>query len=168
MITCPIGNLTSQFFANVLLDQIDHFVKEELRAPGYVRYADDLLLFADSKAQLRDYQAGLAERLAALRLRLHRGKTQVRPCRYGVKFLGLVLNRDAVRLQQGAIRRFNRRQRRLRWRRSIGVARPGDVGRSLRAWLAFAREANSAGLRQSLWRRLHWTPCRKMTRGLMP
>ncbi|HEY5311090.1 MAG TPA: RNA-directed DNA polymerase [Pirellulales bacterium] len=48
----PIGNLTSQFFANVLLDPIDHFIKEELRVPGYVRYADDLLKFGDDKRQL--------------------------------------------------------------------------------------------------------------------
>jgi hypothetical protein len=41
----PIGNLTSQFFANVFLDSLDHFVREELRVPGYVRYADDLVLF---------------------------------------------------------------------------------------------------------------------------
>jgi hypothetical protein len=43
----PIGNLTSQFFANVLLDPIDHLVKETLRAPGYVRYCDDLVVFGD-------------------------------------------------------------------------------------------------------------------------
>ena len=48
----PIGNLTSQFFANVLLDAIDHFIKEELQVPGYVRYADDLVLFGESKSQL--------------------------------------------------------------------------------------------------------------------
>jgi hypothetical protein len=48
----PIGNLTSQFFANVLLDGVDHFVKEELRIPGYVRYCDDLVLFADDKEAL--------------------------------------------------------------------------------------------------------------------
>ena len=48
----PIGNLTSQFFANVLLDQTDHFVRETLRVAGYVRYCDDLVLFGDDKASL--------------------------------------------------------------------------------------------------------------------
>lgn len=56
----PIGNLTSQFFANVLLDALDHYVKERLRIPGYVRYADDLVLFADSKSQLREAESALA------------------------------------------------------------------------------------------------------------
>ncbi len=67
----PIGNLTSQFFANVLLDPIDHFVKEELRQPGYVRYADDLVLFSDSKAGLWSARDRLADRLARMRLRPH-------------------------------------------------------------------------------------------------
>ncbi len=48
----PIGNLTSQFWANVLLDPIDHFVKRELRCPGYVRYVDDLLLFSHDSITL--------------------------------------------------------------------------------------------------------------------
>ena len=48
----PIGNQTSQFFANVYLDPLDHFVKERLRIKGYVRYVDDFLLFADDKRTL--------------------------------------------------------------------------------------------------------------------
>ena len=48
----PIGNLTSQFWANVYLSPIDHFVKRELRCPGYVRYVDDLLLFGDDRGML--------------------------------------------------------------------------------------------------------------------
>ncbi len=48
----PIGNLTSQFWANCFLNPFDHFVKRELRCPGYVRYVDDFLLFADDKASL--------------------------------------------------------------------------------------------------------------------
>jgi RNA-directed DNA polymerase len=48
----PIGNLTSQFFSNVLLDQVDHLAKEVLHVPAYVRYADDLVLFGDDKSEL--------------------------------------------------------------------------------------------------------------------
>ena len=48
----PIGNQTSQFFANVYLNPLDHFVKDRLRAGGYVRYVDDLLVFAHEKRQL--------------------------------------------------------------------------------------------------------------------
>ncbi|PZO59572.1 MAG: RNA-dependent DNA polymerase [Phormidesmis priestleyi] len=49
----PIGNLTSQFFANIYLNGFDHFVKEQLKAKGYVRYVDDFALFSDDKAFLQ-------------------------------------------------------------------------------------------------------------------
>jgi len=48
----PIGNLTSQLWANLYLDRLDHLVREELRVPGYVRYTDDFILWADDKAFL--------------------------------------------------------------------------------------------------------------------
>ncbi len=47
----PIGNLTSQFFANLYLDGLDHFVKEQLKASAYLRYVDDMILLADDKTQ---------------------------------------------------------------------------------------------------------------------
>ncbi|MCA9551739.1 MAG: RNA-directed DNA polymerase [Myxococcales bacterium] len=48
----PIGNLTSQFLANVLLDRVDHHVKDDLRVKAYLRYADDLAFFGDDRAAL--------------------------------------------------------------------------------------------------------------------
>ena len=57
----PIGNLTSQFWANIYLNPFDHFVKRQLRVKGYLRYVDDLLFFADSKAQLWGWKAAMAD-----------------------------------------------------------------------------------------------------------
>ena len=153
----PIGNLTSQFFANVLLDPVDHFVKEELRIPGYVRYADDLVLFADDKSRLWDAHARLQERFTALRLRLHEGKTQLRPCASSLKFLGFVLRRSGRRLQQTGIRRFNLRLRCLR--REFREGRIGfrEIRQSLQAWQAHVQDANCDGLQRALWRRARFT-----------
>ena len=75
----PIGNLTSQFFANVLLDQLDHHVKETMRVLGYVRYADDMILFCDCKEELWQYRTSIAEFLQSLRLTIHPHKTFVQP-----------------------------------------------------------------------------------------
>ncbi len=72
----PIGNLTSQFFANVYLDRFDHFVTEVLRAP-YLRYVDDFALFADDPARLAAWRGRLEAFLARRRLSLHPAKTQV-------------------------------------------------------------------------------------------
>lgn len=150
----PIGNLTSQFFANVLLDIVDHFVKEELQVPGYVRYADDLLLFADDKEQLWQWRDALRERLCNLRLKLHRHKTHVGQCADGLKFLGLVLFRDGRRLPQETVQRFSRRLRRLRWLRSNRRVSFAQIRASLKSWLAYAVQTNSIGIRRALWRRV--------------
>ena len=64
----PIGNLTSQHFANFHLSGLDHYIKEDLRVEAYVRYMDDLVLWADEKSTLRDAAArieALPERKAA-------------------------------------------------------------------------------------------------------
>ncbi len=87
----PIGNLTSQFWANCYLNPFDHFVKRELRCPAYLRYVDDLLLFGDDKGQLWDWKAAAVERLAGLRLTIHDECAQVRPTTEGIPFLGFVV-----------------------------------------------------------------------------
>ena len=139
----PIGNLTSQFFANALLDPIDHYIKEQLSVPGYVRHADDLLLFADSKQTLWDAAGRLKQRLALLRLRLHRDKTTVRPTTHWLTFLGMKLKPHHRRLSQTALRRFNRRLRRqqsLYRQHRISLSSIRD---SLRAFQAHCDSANS-------------------------
>ena len=74
----PIGNLTSQLFANVHLDGLDHFVKEVLRAPGYLRYVDDFALFHDRPAVLAEWRGRIGEYLARRRLSLHPRTQDVR------------------------------------------------------------------------------------------
>ncbi len=150
----PIGNLTSQFFANVLLDVADHYVKEEMLVPGYVRYADDMVLFGNDKDQLWEWRDTLSKRLSALRLKLHRHKTHVGMCEDGVRFLGLKLFRDGRRLPQEAIARFSRRIRRLRWLRSKRKFPLSRVRASLKAWLDYASGVNSVGIKKSIWRRV--------------
>ncbi len=152
----PIGNLTSQFFANVVLDPIDHLIKEELRVPGYIRYADDLLLFGDDKRQLWEWREALAERLATMRMKLHAAKTQVRATNTDLKFLGFVLSREGRRLQQSVILRFNLRLRRLRWLWKHGLATTEDIRRSLAASQSHADFGNARGVLRDLWRRVRF------------
>ncbi|MCW5844590.1 MAG: RNA-directed DNA polymerase [Caldilinea sp.] len=66
----PIGNLTSQTWANFYLNSLDHFVKRELKCPAYVRYCDDFLLFGDDKAALHEWKSAVQDHLAGLRLSL--------------------------------------------------------------------------------------------------
>lgn len=108
----PIGNLTSQWFANLYLDGADHLVKERLRVPGYVRYMDDMVLFADSKAVLWAAHDAVAAFLAdERRLSLRASATRLAPCTEGVPFLGMRIFPGTWRLQR---RRFLRTRRRMR------------------------------------------------------
>ncbi len=88
----PIGNLSSQFFANVLLDDLDQFVKHQLRAPHYVRYVDDFVLLHESaqwlNTALQRIGAFLPERL---HVQLNPRKTILQPVARGIDFVGHVI-----------------------------------------------------------------------------
>jgi retron-type reverse transcriptase len=146
----PIGNLTSQFFGNVLLDRIDHLVKDRLRVRRYLRYVDDLAAFGDDKPALRALRDALDEALTALRLRLHPGKSRIRRLEEGVEFLGFVMRRDTVRLNQRAIARQRRRLADLRAAYAAG-APWSAVAPSLVAWSAHAAQGTTARLRDAVF-----------------
>ena len=104
----PIGNLTSQFFANVYLDGMDHFCKEVLRAKGYVRYVDDFALFHDDPDVLNNWRERLKGYLTGRRLSLHHTKTFIAPIWVPASFLGFELLPDGCRrLPEGNVRRFS-------------------------------------------------------------
>jgi hypothetical protein len=104
----PIGNLTSQFFANVYLNELDQFVKHELKCRYYVRYVDDFVLLHDDPARLvvwRDaIEAFLAERLG-LELK---ARSEPRPVNDGVDFLGYVVRPFYRLVRRRVVRRFHR------------------------------------------------------------
>ena len=85
----PLGNLTSQFFANVYLNELDQFVKHELRAKYYVRYVDDFVILNKSKEQLESWKRKIEEFLRnKLKIGLHPEKSKIISLSSGVNFLG--------------------------------------------------------------------------------
>ena len=87
----PIGNLSSQFFANVYLDALDQFAKHQLRAKHYVRYVDDFVLLHESPQQLNAWLAQVEVFLNTLGARLNPTKTILQPVDRGVDFVGHVI-----------------------------------------------------------------------------
>jgi hypothetical protein len=87
----PIGNLSSQFFANVLLDELDQHVKHRLRAPFYMRYVDDFVLLHESPQWLHQARLHIESKLAELRLQLNPRKTILQPVERGIDFVGQVI-----------------------------------------------------------------------------
>lgn len=145
----PIGNLTSQFWGNVYLNGLDHFVKRELRCPGYVRYVDDLLLFDRSKEALWRAKDAVVERLESLRLTVHPG-AHPKPVEEGIPFLGFVNFPQRRRLKRRKGVQF---QRKLR--RSVAAFQAGELTEarliaSVQGWRAHVRYGNTAGLQQAI------------------
>ena len=87
----PIGNLSSQFFANVLLDDLDQFAKHQLRAPHYIRYVDDFVLLHESPQWLNQARERIEGKLADLHLQLNPRKTILQPVARGIDFVGQVI-----------------------------------------------------------------------------
>ena len=87
----PIGNLTSQLFANIFLNDFDHWVKETLRVKRYVRYVDDMVILGESRKEMQAICKQITARLAGDGLTIHPHKTRLAPVCAGIPFLGYVV-----------------------------------------------------------------------------
>ena len=151
----PIGNLTSQCWANVYLNAFDHFVKITLRAPGYLRYVDDFVLFADSKEQLWQWKRDIEAYLAGLRLMLHPHKTQVYCVADGVPFLGFQVWPYYRMVQKSKVKRFRRHLRRQVRSMQTGRLHPDRLEAMLNSWLGHIRFGQSRRLEKQVFNELH-------------
>lgn len=163
----PIGNLSSQFFSNVYLNELDQFAKHHLKIRHYLRYSDDFVLVHDNPAQLLAWRKALAAFLED-RLHLRLTKPLVRPrliCN-GVDFLGYVVRPDYRLVRRRVVNKIKARlmdyqTRLVQPRKGWVVFRHDAVAlASLRAsWassLAHLQQANSHRLRQALRDRCAW------------
>jgi retron-type reverse transcriptase len=149
----PIGNLTSQFWANVYLHQLDMFVKQELHCPAYLRYMDDMLLFSDEKAQLRAWKEAVGRFLGSfLRLSLHPRKSVIFPTHTGLDFCGFLLFPTHRRLRRSSVRRFVHRFRRQREAYRNGELSLEAMSMSVQCWIAHASHGDTWRLRRRLFR----------------
>ena len=150
----PIGNLTSQLWANVYLDALDQHVKHDLRARNYVRYMDDFVLLHHDKAQLQarriHLEAWLADRLG---LELNE-KTQVFPIDEahgrGLDFVGYRIWPDHRRLRKSSIRRMRRSLKEMQRLYAAGEISLAEIRQSVQSWVAHASHAQTAGLCEQL------------------
>ncbi len=146
----PIGNLTSQFFANVYLDRFDHWVKEELRCRRYIRYVDDFVLLHDDKQQLWNWLEMIEARLGAIGLTVHPRKRTVTPVTDGCDFMGFRIWPDHRRLRPTA--GYRSRRKLVRAARLAGAGRlpPERLRASVWSWLGHVRHGDTCGLRRQM------------------
>lgn len=145
----PIGNLTSQYFANHVLAVADHYIKEELRVGGYVRYMDDMVLWCEDRHTLKAYRKAV-ERFLKKRLLLDLKPVCLNRADQGLPFLGFRVFPDRATLRFGSRRRFRTKMRRLMEmyaKNRIGQREFGERGLALAAHVAHAR---STGFRRAV------------------
>lgn len=142
----PIGNLTSQFWANIYLNRFDHFVKETLGVEGYIRYVDDFVLFAHSKEQLWVWKAAIEQYLAVLRLLLHPKKTQIYRVADGVPFLGFRVWPYHRVVQKAKVKRYRRFLKKKVRQFYKGELHPDRLENAINSWLGHIRFGRSQRL----------------------
>lgn len=147
----PIGNLTSQFFANIYLNNFDHFSKEQLGCKAYIRYVDDIAVFSDDKRELWHKRDRMAEYLEKDRLRLHPYKTFVLPVAEGVDHLGYRVFPDHRKVRKDICYRFRKKYAAQRVAVQRGEIPFAKMNATVQSWIGHARHADSYRLRKSLF-----------------
>ncbi|MDE6879274.1 MAG: RNA-directed DNA polymerase [Odoribacter sp.] len=145
----PIGNLTSQYFANYYLSSLDHYVKEELRVKEYVRYMDDFLIFASTREEL-EHCVGKVRCYASSELDLTLKPVVYSISNDGVSFLGYTVYPHKVLLNGRSKRRLKMKMREYDFMRETGEWEEKSYMEHITPLLAFAGYGYTKSLRRRL------------------
>lgn len=147
----PIGNLTSQQFANLYLGAMDHFIKEQLRTRRYLRYMDDFVLFGEDKASLWERKQALEDFLRErLLLSLREERSILAPVSEGLPWLGFRVWPSLVRLQGKTKFGILRRIRNFRGGEEGGSLCQKDLA-SCRSLNSYIQQANTREMLRGFW-----------------
>ena len=144
----PLGNLTSQFFANIYLNELDKFVKHKLRAKYYIRYVDDFVIIYTSKSQLQTWKKEIDDFLREkLKLELHPDKSRIISLSKGIDFVGF-RNFYYFRL----LRKRNIKNMKIKVRLfSEDFVSINKIFEIFRGWNAYAKWADSFNIRRGIY-----------------
>jgi hypothetical protein len=144
----PIGNLTSQLFANIYLNELDQFVKHQLKFRYYIRYMDDFLFLSADKNVLWKTKEKVERFLdQKLKLSFHPRKANIFPVKNGIEFLGYRIYYPApIKLRRGTVIRFMKK-----FRKKEAKGCPAKtLFQSLQSFRGFAKHGDAFGLLRSL------------------
>ncbi|MDD5693248.1 MAG: RNA-directed DNA polymerase [Patescibacteria group bacterium] len=138
----PIGNLTSQFFANVYLNELDQFVKHGLKAKYYVRYVDDFIILARDRVLLENYRKKIIEYVEdGLLLKVHPEKQFIAPIQNGIDFVGYLVKPDYILVRRRVVGE---------WRRKMETKDSKLREQAFISYTAHSNWANSYALRKKM------------------
>lgn len=151
----PLGNLTSQFFANIYLNELDYFVKHRLMAKYYIRYVDDFIILHKSKEQLELWKLKIEIFLMGkLKLELHSQKSKIISLSRGIDFVGFrnfwyygLLRKRNIRKMNFKVEEYKR-----------GKIPKEKLLESFQGWNAYAKWADSYKLRREVVKKIYVSP----------
>ncbi len=153
----PIGNLTSQFFANLYLSPFDHYAKRQLKLKHYLRYVDDFAAFSDDWQELADARLAMEDYLATLRLRMHPIKSQLFETRHGANFVGFRILPDLIRVRNDNLQRARRRLQQLQDDYEAGEIELKELVQRLQSWEAHLKHGDTHRLRRQIFERYRFS-----------
>lgn len=146
----PIGNLTSQMFANLYLNELDQFVKHKLHEHYYIRYMDDMLILGNDKEHLWETLRKIEGFLETeLRLNLN-GKTSIRPTHCGIEFVGYRVWSTHRKLRKSSAKKMRRGLRRIQKGYAQGRITFGQANQSVMSYIGALRHFNSYRMAQRI------------------
>lgn len=147
----PLGNLTSQLFSNIYLNELDQYVKRELRIKHYIRYADDFVLLSANQPELKADIMKISDFLKQkLALSLHPNKISIRKFSQGVDFLGYIIFPYHQILRTKTKNRMLRKIKRLRCELNHGVITEKFFDQSLQSHLGLLKHCRGFGITQKI------------------
>jgi len=147
----PIGNLTSQLFANIYLNEFDQFVKNELRVKNYARYTDDFVIVSNDETYLRDILKPISVFLKDhLALDLHPKKISIRKYHQGVDFLGYIALSHYRSIRQKTKKRIFKKLRKRVTEYKAGARNENSLNQCLQSYLGVLAHADTYKLGQEI------------------
>lgn len=141
----PIGNLTSQFFANVYLNQLDQFVKHTLKAKYYLRYVDDFVILSLDRAELSTFLEKIDAFIPSLKLTLHPRRRKLLPVSNGIDFLGYIVRHNYILVRRRVISNLKEKIKSFRRQRIRNIT---QFQNTLASYLGHFKLANTFRLRR--------------------
>jgi retron-type reverse transcriptase len=145
----PIGNLTSQMFANIYLNDFDHYLKEVLKIKSYIRYCDDFVVFESDKKLLGDIRSKIIKYLDNLDLNIHENKAKIYKVNDGVNFLGFRIFKEYSLVNKNTVKRFKKKFDKKYKRYLNNMISFEKMKQSIQSWIGHVKHANSYKLRKS-------------------
>ena len=147
----PLGNYTSQMFANIYLNELDQYAKHQLKCKFYFRYMDDIVILCENKSIAQDNQNKLSKFLNENLKLTFNSKTKIFKDIQGVNFCGYKINEYRLKIRNSSKYRMKRKLKFYTKQLKKGKITLPEIQRSIAGWLGYVKHADSYNLRKSMF-----------------